>query len=247
MIVTSKINLEKYFWVKVPRTATYSYEKLFFPEFYNNKTKLIHLHSPYFLLNTAPCEDKPVVVGGFTVVRHPYSRFISALKYLKRKRKDVNVLNNISTFLSVCEFCGKENVLTKEDFYTTLDTNFLDFLENESMFYDFVYSYFDRNCMLKPGYSWENILQTENASRVHTMFNTQTYFAYHPKVKIFKYENLQEFNGWIENTLGVSTSNLTKDNSSDNMSLNIDVTTKKFKDLVKYLFHDDFKLFGYDI
>lgn len=247
MIVTSLIDEKKYFWVKVPRTATHSYEKLFFPELHSDDKYVFHLHAPFSDFKLAACKNKPNIEGGFSLIRHPIDKFISGLKYLKMKREDVppTTIN-----VSVCEFCG-EIIEMKNDerFKTSYEENlkFVDFLKDENTFYDFMYSYFDKNCNPKYSYTLEDIFQTENVSFVKSMFVTQTKFAYHPKVKIFQYENLKEFNSWIESTLGYSTSNLGKINSSKNVTLNIDVTTQKFKDLVKYLFNDDFKIFGYTI
>jgi hypothetical protein len=247
MIVTSKIDSKKYFWVKVPRTATHSYEKIFFPQFNDGKIGLNHLHASYFELQTATCENKPKVEGGFSVVRHPYTRFVSALKFLKMKHNVTNHFEDKEKIISICEFCEETTVYN--DFYLVnhLLTSYVNFFETETTFYDFIYSHFDKNCMLKTGYHWSGVFKVELPTLITTMFNTQTFFAYHPQVRIFKYENLQEFNMWINDTLGISTSSLSKNNSSSDVQLNIDVTTKKFKDLVKYLFHDDFKLFGYDL
>lgn len=243
MIVNSLINNKNYFWVKVPRTATRSYEKLFFPEFNDTNTAVLHLHSPYYLSKQAQCKNKPEVVGGFGLVRNPYERFISSLRYLKLQRKKTTDIDNEYKVLYICEFCGQRSMVDRK---MVFNTNFIDFLQNETIFYDFIYSNFDKNCMLKSGLEREETFQADIISMVHSMFKTQTFFIYHPQVKIFKYENLQEFNTWIENTLGYPTRNLSKINSSKHVELNIDTTTKKFRDVVKYLFHDDFKLFGYD-
>lgn len=244
MIVKSLLDNKTYFWVKVPRTATHSYEKIFFPTI--DQTKIIHLHTPYSSLKESLCKNKPEVEYGFGVVRNPYLRFVSALKYIKSKHKNLNEMDDIDTLISICQFCGETTIVDKQKYLSSTDRNFVNFLENEEIFYDFAYSYLDKNCMLKSGYTWDTILQTESPGLVSTMFKTQTFFIYHPKVKIFKYENLEEFNTWIEHTLGYSTNTLGTLNSSKDTQLNIDVTTKKFKDLVRYLFHDDFKLFDYD-
>lgn len=244
MIINSLIDNKNYFWVKVPRTATHSYEKIFFPKFINTTTKVVHLHTPYHRLKQAQCKNKSEVIGGFGVVRNPYERFISGLRYLKWKHNKIIDTEGDYQRLYICEFCGDQNIINKESFF---DTKFIDFLQNEKIFYDFIYSSLDKNCMLKSGLIWEETFQAEPTSIVYSMFKTQTFFVYHPQVKIFRYENLQEFNTWIENSLGYSTKNLNKINSSKHTDLNIDITTKKFKDLVKYLFHDDFKVFGYDL
>lgn len=244
MIVNSLVDGKNYFWVKVPRTATHSYEKLFFSEFTDTKTKLIHLHTPYYRYKQAQCKNKPEVVGGFGVVRNPYERFVSSLRYLRWKHNKPTDIKDEYELLHICEFCGERTLVDKGMFF---NRNFIDFLQNETIFYDFIYSSFDKNCMLKSGLVWEETFQAETSSIVFSMFKTQTFFVYHPEVKIFRYENLQEFNTWIENTLRYSTKSINKINSSKHIDLNIDTTTKKFKELVKYLFHDDFKLFGYNI
>lgn len=245
MIVTSLKDGKKYFWVKVPRTATHSYKKLFFPT--ADGVKIIHNHVPYFLLKNATCENKPNVESGFSVVRHPYHRFVSALRYIKLKHDNPFKFKDTKQLLTICEFCGTETTIGEQDFFNSINTSGMNLLENETTFYDFIYSHFDKNCMMKAGYTWDTILDTNAPSMLPIMFETQTYFAYHPHVKTFKYENLQEFNIWIEDTLGYSTQTLDIRNTSKDIQLNIDVTTKKFKDLVKYLFHEDFKVFGYDI
>lgn len=249
MIVTSLIDEKKYFWVKVPRTATTSYKKLFFPELSHKNTRTIHLHIPFSDTKTTMCQNFPQLEAGFSLVRNPVSRFISGLKYLKRRLTEQNDILNIDTFLSICEFCGEITILDRNEATNSFieSRKFINFLENETVFYDLIYSHFDKNCNLKSGYMWGEVFQTENPSLVKSMFVTQTEFVYNPKVKIFHYENIHQFNSWIEHTLGYSASAVSNINSSKDVELNIDFTTKKFKDMVKYLFHDDFKLFGYDI
>lgn len=244
MIVTSSVTGEKYFWVKVPRTGTHAYQRLFFPELHQDKTWIFHSHATFADFTRSMCVKKPHIERGVSVVRHPLQRFISGLKYLQMKYRTYTP----QTFLYVCEFCGDTSEITKQQYqqHTGTPDVVLNFLQNEDMFYDFIYSYFDRNCVLKSGYTWEEVFQTENTGMVHAIFKSQMFFAYHPKVKIFQYENIHEFNAWIETALGISTIPLMKEvNTSTHQHLAIDVTTKKFQDLVRYLFRDDFKVFGY--
>ena len=82
MLLTSKFNDTKWIWIKIPKTGTRSYSKLFFPDevdkiSYENGTHL-HRHFAFTYLYDHHQKQYP----GFTVVRHPVSRFISALKHL---------------------------------------------------------------------------------------------------------------------------------------------------------------------
>lgn len=247
MILTSWVSEKKYFWVKVPRTATHSYQQLFFPELHQESNYIFHQHSPFLDFSRSMCVKKPYIEHGVSVVRNPYDRFISCLKYLNMKYHTNTNGVAPTNFLHVCEFCGEVTPIRQEDFIHTITTpgHVSEWLKNEDTFYDFMYSYFDKNCELKPGYTWQEIFHTENPGLVQTVLRPQMFFAYHPKVKVFHYENISEFNDWIETTLGISTSNLTHENTSSHKTLNIDVSTKKFKDLVQYLYKDDFKVFGY--
>lgn len=247
MIVTSLLSDKKYFWVKVPRTGTHAYQRVLFPELHQDNIHVFHSHAPFLDFTHAMCMKKPVVEHGVSVVRHPKDRFISILKYLTMKYHILPPNNSSPTLLYVCEFCGEKTHMSQEHFVSALGTarHVVEFLKSEDVFYDFMYSYFDKNCILKPGYTLESVFQTDNPGLVNSLLKSQIFFAYHPKVKIFKYENIQEFNHWIETTLGLSTQSLIKENTSSHKHLTIDVTTKKFHDLVRYLFHDDFQVFGY--
>jgi len=241
MIVKSLHNEKSYFWVKVPRTGTMSYEQLFFPELYSPENSVIHQHVPFFNMHKS-CGNPKKISGGFSVVRDPIDRFISSVKYLSMKRNLFKPKNK-KNYIQICQFCGEVTVFPFKE--NTDMINFVDFLKDEKTFYDFIYSIFDKNCELKPGLNLYDSFQTKHTGLIESIFLTQTRLSYHPKVKIFKYENLSEFNSWIESFLGYDTTKLTQVNSSKEWSINIDVTTKKFKDLVRYLYHDDFQVFGY--
>lgn len=244
MIVSSLLNSEKYFWVKVPRTATQAYEKIFFPNRDVN-TFYPHYHLPYRQI-VQYCGTPTPVVGGFTVIRHPLARFISALQYIQQKKNNrtelLKKIESYEKYMDICEYCEKETVAEKSSILKRIDGyEFPNFLTDENTFYDFIYDNFDKNCQYK-----NNVGDVfGSGSFVKSFFVTQTYFAYHPKVKTFQYENLSSFNNWISNTLGHDVLNLEKKNSAADVPLSIDTTTTKFKNLVQYLFHDDFKVFHY--
>lgn len=245
MIVTSLCTGEKYFWVKVPRTATQSYEKIFFPNRERHTTYYPHYHLP-FRQSMRYCDTPTTVEKGFTVVRHPWTRFVSALQLMQSKKQSrQNILNHYQRFVKLCEYCEQE-VDTDGDLVNHIRDEYHPptFLENEDVFYDFMYSHFDRNCIPKPYSTLETIFDA-HAHFMKSFFITQTFFAYHPKVQVFKFEQLEIFNNWIEVTLGYNTSSIPHSNSSKDGKLSIDVHSEKFHKLVQHLFHDDYKLFGY--
>lgn len=250
MIVTSKINNKKYQWIKIPRTGTVSYRFLFFPELQDKV--FLHLHTKYGEHFT--CDSCTVVekFPGFCLVRNPISRFISSLKYIILMQEHVqsSTEDTHDTF-KLCDVCGVVEKIPSQNTkkYNKQVVSFPKFWENETDFYDFLYGNFDKNCNLKLGITFENIFDVPNSSFIGSFFKTQISACYHPSVKIFKYENINEYNSWIETELGYDTSHLSKFNTSriSNDSINIDFTSSKFKELVKYLFHDDFKYLGYDI
>ena len=67
----------------------------------------------------------------------------------------------------------------------------------------------------------------------------------YPPVKIFRYEQLEEFNDWIESTLGYNTQHIEKYNSSADELQHIDFENPKLIKTVERLFYDDYKVFNY--
>jgi hypothetical protein len=242
MIVKSLYNGKNYFWVKIPRTGTVSYEQLFLKEFCSFENAIVHNHVPFFSEHKK-CGAPKKIHGGFSVVRNPTTRFISAMKYLSKQWHRTEFPIHQKNTVRICEFCREVTVTPLED--NRDKHNFVKFFDNENTFYDLLYSTFDKNCELKPGVTLADAFQTKDPAFVKSMFITQTRFSYHPSVKIFKYENLPEFNSWVESFLGYDTSELKQMNSSKDGHLTIDVSTTKFKNLVKHLYYDDFKVFGY--
>ena len=81
-MIVSTVENKEYFWIKIPRTATYSYKELF--KRYNEVIEEKHIHHSYLEL----CKKYDKKLPGFTVVRHPLNRFKSILYYLASRHKD---------------------------------------------------------------------------------------------------------------------------------------------------------------
>jgi hypothetical protein len=236
MVIKSKVNSEEYFYVKIPKTGTQSYTKLFFmemyPEYYEeyNNGNILHSHDRF---NSD--------YRGITVVRNPYNRFISILKFLNSK------INNNISYVDKKIMDPVSGTLMPDN----LDDNFsrydyTDIFKSEDFFYDFFYSSFGRNCEVENKTNVQLIFNTSGGNFINSFFTTQVEWAYHPKIQIFKYEKIEEFNRWIENIMGYDISKLEFLNKSGNHNnINIDFNSKKFKELTTYLFYDDFRYFDY--
>jgi hypothetical protein len=253
MIIQSKVTGKKYQWIRVPRTATISYSELFFPLAKTN-VSIFHKHTRYNEFST--CEmcvnDKKINLDAFTMVRNPLDRFISSIYFIATcreiyLREGGNIFRETNSY---CEICGSLHPTMVDLSKKESPYNFFEFYKNEEIFYQFFYDNFNKNCELKYGIDLYSIFNTYNPAMVGSFFQTQVYWAYHPKVKIFRYEEIDKFNDWIEENLGYDTSQLVHKNASRKKELssviNIDFTTDKFKKLVKHLFYDDFRYFNYD-
>lgn len=235
MVVTSKINDNKFFYIKIPKTGTVAYTKLFFPEMGDN---VLHVHDLY----TEEYNNMPA----FSVIRNPYERFISILYFMKFQR-DSQFSNKKDEVLYRFDFNSKKRTPIPKNEERSFGFNFINIFQSEDFFYDFCYSTFYKNCKTKQISDLQSIFDAEAYGFVSSLFMTQVEWAYKPKVKLFRYENLSEFNAWIETTLGYNTNLLKKNNVTpkEDIKINIDFKSKKFKELVAYLFYDDFRYFNY--
>jgi hypothetical protein len=213
MIITSCTTREKYFWVKIPRTGTHSCKEIF--KKYNSDEEG-HPHKAYHTL----CKIHNMVLPGITVVRHPFTKFISSIHYISERQP--HTTSAIKNLWHSTESC----------------INFL----NESFY---------RNCVRKITNMSDLFVDSDSIVALKSyiaFFTTQTELAYHPSVKIFKYENLPEFTSWISETLGYDTTQFPHVNGSRyHKKLNVDFTSRELVETVENLYYDDYKVFNYPL
>lgn len=221
MIISSKINESKWIWIKIPKTGSRAYSKLLVPkgedEFIQNGKRLFHFHFTFSHLYIHHQKK----YTGFTVVRHPVTRFISALNHLA----DLN-------FQCVIPNCinhpGK------------LPLNSIDNLV------EFIYDNFHKNCVPKNNKSFKEIFGVDHTAYYDSFFKTQVHWAYHPKMTWFYYENLSEFNTWLSKNLGINTTKIEKIGEIKEKHLeHLDFSNYNFVKMVEYLFYDDYKAYNY--
>lgn len=224
MVLTSLYDNKEYFWIKVPRTATQAFSK-FFTRYVPKEPGTpddIHKHFSYLELQEIYQQQLPAV----SVVRHPVLRFKSIIHYLADRHP--NTQSSAKLLWESTESC----------------VNFLN-------------TVFDRNCKLK-GASIPSIFLDTDVSEfipirnfinaTNSFFKTQAEYAYHPKVKIFHYEELDEFIKWIDISLGYDVSKLSKFNASvQNNKINVDFEDSEFIKTIENLYYIDYKVFGYPL
>lgn len=101
-----------------------------------------------------------------------------------------------------------------------------------------------KNCQIINYNEYKKIIA--DASLMCEVLKTQCSAVNHPEVKIFRYENLQEFNGWIQNTLGFNTSHIGINGASNYEKYNwLDFSNPRFTDLCKLIYKEDYEVYGY--
>jgi hypothetical protein len=214
MLIHSKVSDEKYIWLRIPRTASKAYGKIFFPD-----GNYEHRHSNYYHETYTYGE-----IPAFSVVRHPYTRFVSSVKYIIKKQTVIkNKIQNLEA--SRFEFsipCESTESLC--DFFNENLTKI------QNVFSDEVY---------------KEVFKTNDLGFVRLFFIPQHHYVGYPPVKIFRYEQLEEFNDWIESTLGYNTQHIEKYNSSADELQHIDFENPKLIKTVERLFYNDYTVFDY--
>lgn len=224
MILSSLNDNKQYFWIKVPKTATVSFSHLF-TRYTSKEPGTDHKkqsHFSYIELQKMYQQQLPAV----SVVRNPVSRFKSIIYFLENLRP--NTRSDVRLLWESTESC----------------VNFLN-------------TVFERNCTLK-GTSFSSIFVDTDMSdylsvtnflgAVNSCFRTQAEYAYHPKVKIFYYEELHKFIEWIDTALGYDTSKICKANvSTKSTNVNVDFNDPELIKTIENLYYIDYKVFGYPL
>ena len=212
MVIGSKVSSKRYIWLRVPRTATKAYGQLFFPD-----GNYEHTHNNYFY---EVINNKLGELPAFSVVRNPYTRFTSAIKYAYVKKIENNATGRFNYYLPV------ESTDSLADFLTDIVDSIVD-TDNQTAF--------------------KKAFLTTDISFIRQMFRRQIDFVGFDQVANFRYENLSEYNSWIETNLGYDTSTVTKFNGTGDALSHIDFSDTKIKTVVKKLFAEDFTKFNYKI
>lgn len=208
MLIQSKVSDEKYIWIRIPRTASKTYGKVFFPD-----GNYEHRHNNYYHETYTHGE-----ISAFSVVRHPYTRFVSSVKYMVKQQ---NLRGKVDRFNFTLP-CENTEVLCQF---------FNDNLEKL------------QDCFSSTAY--QEVFKTDDLGFVRLFFIPQHHYAGFPLVKIFKYESLNEFNSWIETTLGYDTSKIEVFNSSADELRHINFEDPTLIEIIQRLFEADYKFFGY--
>lgn len=218
MILNSKINDKKYLWVKVPRTASTFYTLNFFPDLYVGNSENYSLTRDHLHEPYKNMVSKYGSHPGITIVRNPHDRFVSSLRYMKQKSIEHN---HIAYSMSI-------------------PTDSIEVLCN------FLEKNFNRDCITTN--SLEQIFNKQDISFTRSFFITQTEFAYHPKVNIFKYENLSEFDEWLNKELGISIQNdRPKNYTKKDILSHLNFEDEQFVRIIENMFYTDYKVFNYKL
>lgn len=157
---------------------------------------------------------------GVTLVRNPVTRFKSILNYISNR--NYYSVTGVSQLLKSTDSC----------------VNFLN-------------SNFFRNCIPKaPSVSdlFIDLQSQEYVSNHEAFFRTQTYYAYHPNVKIFFYEQMEDFVYWVKKSLGYDLNKLPIiNNTNRNVTNNIDFTDPDLIRTIENLYYIDYKVFDYPL
>lgn len=235
MLVKSLINDEKYYWIRIPKTASQAYGRIISPYNTNPENTKLWYHVSYPKCISIFEQQ----LNGFTVVRHPKDRFKSAIRFMlfdtkKRYKLTSNQFPfDLSSIEQICDFFT-QNIQKIQELR-------IDYNKNVTGMY-------------KPSDTPENkifeadsILTFEDILYRRVMFITQTEFAFYPNVQIFRYENLPEFNQWVETQLGYDLSRLTVINTVElEEDTTLDFDAPVFDELTRTLFAEDYINFGYE-
>lgn len=229
MLVKSKLNGKTWLWVNIPKTATTTTMKAIFPNKpYNSQThytfnELIRMH-----------QDKYDV---FTMVRHPFTRFMSGLNHI----------------FNVCE-CGNcivnsENPPTTEEVISFIG-DMLKLKTQYTNFFDMVYKN-ETNSLREEVIksiqkNFERNIKINDVNCVKLSFIIPQYYILDglQRGRIFRYENIDVFFNFVTYELGYIIPK-EKYRNYENKLINVDSLNSTLQHLI-YEFHtDDFTNYNY--
>ena len=230
MLVESKINGKKWLWVNIPKTATTSTLKTFFPEKeYNQQSHQIYVD----LVRMYGYHDT------FTMVRNPIDRFLSGINHLfsvcECKQCIIDVTRPTTTEEVILFLSDMLRLKQKTpNFFETVYRNSQNSLHLEVV--NSIQKRFSRNITVGDVQCirWPVIIPQ------HYILHNAT------NIKIFKYEQIEQFFHFVETELGYSVVQEKFRNYTNKLS-NVDVTNSTLRTLIYELHKEDFKLYGYDI
>lgn len=213
--VVSRTTGKKWLWIRIPKTATISYRRIFFPDIPRNS---LQTHSSWWDFREDDWDE------GFTLVRHPRRRFRSAIGHLAGTHRSHLTL----------QFRDTQDLV---EFFQPIVPVFIRDIEDLSP--TWVKKVFQphhlscKNC----GFNVPNFISA--------LFTPQVHWAYNPKIRFFKFEEMDKFNEFIERELGYDTSSLTHDNTSRSDLSHIDFDHPDVVTIVEQIYGIDFDVFEY--
>lgn len=119
--------------------------------------------------------------------------------------------------------------------------------ETTEQLIEFLYSNFDKNCIPK-NKTLEQIFNINLSWFEGSFFRTQAFWADNNVIKVFKYENLIEFNTWLDNRFNIKTTELREVGTTKNYNLShINFQDINFIKLTEHLFYEDFVKYNYNL
>jgi hypothetical protein len=230
MLVESKINGKKWLWVNIQKTATTSTLKTFFPEKeYNQQSHQIYVD----LVRMYGYHDT------FTMIRNPIDRFLSGINHLfsvcECKQCIIDVTIPTTTEEVILFLSDMLRLKQKTpNFFETAYRNSQNSLHLEVV--NSIQKRFSRNITVGDVQCirWPVIIPQ------HYILHNAT------NIKIFKYEQIEQFFHFVETELGYSVVQEKFRNYTNKLS-NVDVNNSTLRTLIYELHKEDFKLYGYNI
>jgi hypothetical protein len=220
MIVKSLVDNSEWIWIRIPKTATRAYRAIF-----AEGDDQLHTHFSY----KESVEIYGNVGRAFTVIRNPIDRLKSGIIH------DVDEFQRIYRDIPYPEY---QNALPTDGI------PYPDWMLDINLLCDLFFEAVDENCKVKNQKVYDKLMW--EAGMMAEVLKTQASAVNYPEVKVFRYENLAEFNVWIKESLGLDTTKVPINGPSDYVKYNwLDFTSPRFIELAKVLYKEDYEVYGY--